>query len=104
MFAVVDMAGFQEKVQVGDTLQIPLQDEKNDANVVFKNVLLIAKDDGDVVIGKPFVDGASVEVKVIGEGKDKKIRVLKMKRRKRYMRTKGHQQQHTMVEVMKING
>lgn len=102
MFAVVDIAGFQEKVQVGDTLHIPLQDAEENKTVTFGNVLMLVKDGGDLVLGAPFVDGASVEVKVLGHGRDKKVRVFKMRRRKRYMRTKGHQQDHTVVEVTKI--
>jgi len=103
MFAVVDIAGFQEKVQVGDTLTIPLQDAEADKKVVFGNVLMIVSDGGDLTMGAPFVDGASVEVKVLSHGRDKKIRVFKMRRRKRYMRTRGHQQDHTKVEVTAIN-
>lgn len=102
MFAVVDIAGFQEKVQVGDTLTVPLQDAEENKKLVFGNVLMLVKDGGDMVLGSPFVDGASVEVKVIGHGKAKKIRVFRMRRRKRFMRTKGHKQQNTTVEVTAI--
>lgn len=104
MFAVVDIAGFQEKVQVGDTLNVPLQDAEESKTVTFGNVLMLVKDGGDMVLGAPFVDGASVEAKVIGHGRDKKIRVFKMRRRKRYMRTKGHRQHHTTIEVTAIRG
>lgn len=102
MFAVVDIAGFQEKVQVGDTLKVPLQDAEKDKTLVFKNVMMVVKDGGDMVLGAPFVDGASVEVKVLGHGRDQKIRVFKFRRRKRYMRTKGHKQQNTVIEVTAI--
>lgn len=103
MFAVVDIAGFQEKVQVGDTLTVPLQDAEENKKIVFGNVLMLVKEGGDTVFGAPFVDGASVEVKVLGHGRDKKIRVFKMRRRKRYMRTKGHKQDHTKIEVTGIS-
>lgn len=102
MFAVVDIAGFQEKVQVGDTLTVPLQDAEENKKLVFGNVLMLVKDGGDMVLGSPFVEGASVEVKVIGHGRDKKIRVFRMRRRKRFMRTKGHKQQNTTIEVTAI--
>jgi large subunit ribosomal protein L21 len=102
MFAVVDIAGFQEKVQVGDTLTVPLLDSEADKKMVFDNVYMIVKDGGELVLGAPFVDGASVEVKVLEHGKDKKIRVFRMRRRKRFMRTKGHKQQNTKVEVTAI--
>jgi large subunit ribosomal protein L21 len=102
MFAVVDIAGFQEKVKVGDTLSIPLQDSETDKKIVFGNVLMLVGDKGDMTLGAPFVKGASVEVKVLSHGKDAKIRVFRMRRRKRFMRTKGHKQQHTNVEVTAI--
>lgn len=89
-------------VQEGDTLEIPLQDSEKDKTIEFKDVLMILKDGGDVVLGKPFVEGASVSVKVIEHGRDKKIRVVKFKKRKRYLRVKGHRQDYTAVEVVSI--
>lgn len=103
MFAVVEIAGFQEKVHVGDTLTVPLQDAEENKKLTFGNVYMLVKDGGDMVLGAPFVDGASVEVKVLSHGKDAKIRVFRMRRRKRFIRTKGHKQQHTNVEVTAIN-
>ncbi len=102
MFAIVEIAGFQEKVQKGDTLRVPLLNEEPGKKVTFENVYLIA-DGEDVTIGTPYVAGASVEVKVLENGKDDKIRVFKMKRRKRYRRTHGHRQDHTDIEVVSIN-
>jgi len=102
MFAVVTIAGFQEKVKVGDTLTVPLLDAEKDKKMVFSDVMMLVKDGGDMVLGSPFIDGASVEVKIIGHGRDQKIRVFRMRRRKRFIRTKGHKQQHTIVEVTAI--
>ena len=103
MFAVVDIAGFQEKVEEGMKLNVPLLDAESGAKVVFDKVLLIAKSDEDVTIGKPFVSGASVEVKVLNHDRAEKIRVFKMRRRKRYRRVHGHRQDFTQVEVVKIS-
>ena len=103
MFAIVSIGGFQEKVQEGDALRIPLLKEKEGASVSFDSVLLVAKSDSDVTVGTPHVSGAKVEAKVVGHGKDKKIRVFKMKRRKRYRRVYGHRQDFTEVEVTKIS-
>lgn len=102
MFAIVDIAGFQEKVSVGDKLHVPLQDAEEGKKLTFSNVFLVSKDGGDVVIGAPTVEGASVEVKVLGHGRDAKIRVFKMRRRKRYMRLRGHRQDFTEIEVTGI--
>lgn len=101
MFAIVDIAGFQEKVSVGDKLHIQLQDAKEGDKLTFSNVLMISNN-GDLTIGTPSVQGASVEVKVLGHGRDAKIRVFKHKRRKRYMRLFGHRQHFTEIEVTGI--
>ena len=102
LFAVVSIAGFQEKVSQGDTLVVPLQDAEKDKKIVFENVLMVVKDGGEMVLGSPFVKGATVEVKVLEHGRDKKIRVVKMRRRKRHTRVHGHKQRNTKIEVTKI--
>lgn len=66
-------------------------------------MFLLVKSDSDVKVGTPLVSGASVEVKVLEHGRAKKIRVMKMKRRKRYRRTYGHRQGFTDIEVVKIS-
>lgn len=102
MFAVVDIAGFQEKVSEGDTLRVPLLRAEEGKSVSFDTVLLLAKSGDDVKVGTPYVSGAAVEVKVLRHGRDQKIRVCKMQRRKRYRRTYGHRQGCTEVVVTKI--
>lgn len=102
MFAIVNIAGFQEKVQEGDKLRVPLLKTEPGKTVTFDQVLLVSKSDSDVQVGAPTVAGASVEVKVVDHGKADKIRVFKMKRRKRYRRVHGHRQDFTDVEVTKI--
>ena len=101
MFAIVDIAGFQEKVEKGMKLKVPMHAGSEGKTLTFGNVLLVA--DGDSVkIGSPLVSGASVEAKVLGHGKHDKVRIQKFKRRKRYRRVKGHRQGYSEVEVTKI--
>jgi len=76
MFAIVDIAGFQEKVTEGDALSVPLLDVEEGKTVTFDTVLLVARSDDDVTVGMPTVAGASVEAKVIAHGRGKKIRVF----------------------------
>lgn len=102
MFAIVDIAGFQEKVEKGMTLRVPLLAGEAGAAVTFDRVLLLVKDGGEIVIGTPHVSGASVEATIVKHGKGEKIRVFKMRRRKRYRRTHGHRQDFTEIEVKKI--
>ncbi len=101
MFAIVDIAGFQEKVEKGMKLQIQLQKAEEGKTLTFENVLLVADGD-DVKVGTPNVSGASIEVKVLKHGKGDKIRIQKFKRRKRYRRVAGHRQNYTEVEVTGI--
>lgn len=103
MFAVVDIAGFQEKVSEGDILEVPLLDKEPGKSVTFDKVFLIAKSEDDVSIGMPYVSGASIEAKVIEHGKGDKIRIFKMRRRKRYRRNGSHRQEFTAIEVTKIS-
>ena len=102
MFAIVDIAGFQEKVEEGSKLRVPTLAEKEGATVTFDKVLLLAKSDSDVSIGTPLVSGAAVEAKIVAHGRGDKIRIFKMKRRKRYRRDQNHRQGYTDIEVTKI--
>lgn len=104
MFAFVDIAGFQEKVEKGMKLRVPsLEGEKGDT-VTFEKVMLLSADGKDAVLGKPYVTGAKVEAKVLMHGKADKIVVRKFKRRKRYHKTlRGHRQGFTEIEITAVS-
>ncbi len=102
MFAIVDIAGFQEKVEKGSKLRVPLHAADAGKSLTFEKVLLVA--DGDhVTLGAPMVSGAKVTATVLGHGQGDKIRVVKAHRRKRYRRVKGHRQDFTEIEVTRIS-
>lgn len=99
MFAIVDIAGFQEKAEKGMKFKVPSLDAKEGASVTFEKVLLVS-DGKSTDVGAPYVTGAKVTVKVLGHGQGDKIRVTKFKRRKRFHKTyRGHRQGYTEVEV-----
>lgn len=101
MYAIVEIAGFQEKVSAGDTLKVPLQDAEAGKKVIFENVLLLA--DGDALsFGAPFVKGVSIEAEVVEHGRGDKIHVYRMRRRKRFRRSKGHRQDFTTIKILGI--
>ena len=102
MFAVVSIAGCQEKVTEGDKLRVPSLKVEEGKSVKFDTVLLVVKSDSDITIGTPYVAGATVEAKVIEHGRGEKIRVSKIKRRKRYRRVQGHRQNYTYIEITGI--
>lgn len=102
MLAVVEIRGNQYKIQENDEINVPLLQEKEGDNVKFDRVLLI-DNDGDITIGNPTVPDAEVHSTVLGHGKDKKIIVFKMKRRKGYRVKNGHRQQFTSIRIDKIS-
>jgi large subunit ribosomal protein L21 len=102
MFAIVDTGGRQEKVTEGVVVVVDRLGAEAGAEVTFDKVLIVETGDS-VVVGKPYVAGASVTGVVLAETKGKKIRVFKMKRRKQYRRTQGHRTQQTRVQVKRIN-
>lgn len=102
MYAVIETGGKQYKVSEGDVIFVEKLGIEEGEAVTFDKVLIIGNDE-NVTIGAPTVEGATVEAKVVKNGKAKKIYVFKMKRKKNYRRKKGHRQPFTKVEISKIN-
>lgn len=101
MFAVIKTGGKQYKVTADDVLEIEkLNAEAGDA-VVFEEVLMVGAD-GDVTIGTPLVEGASVAAELVEQKRDKKIVVFKKKRRQNYRRKAGHRQHLSVVRITDI--
>ncbi len=89
-------------VSPGDKLQVEKLDVKEgQAEVIFSEVLLCDKD-GKLQIGAPFIKGAEVKAKVLGEKKGDKLIIFKYKSKKRYKRKIGHRQKFTEVEIISI--
>jgi large subunit ribosomal protein L21 len=103
MFAIVSIAGSQERVTEGMTLQVPHLSAKVGEKVKYAEVLLVAEGADSVKLGAPHVSGASVEIEVVSHDRDEKIRVFKMRRRKRMRKVHGHRQHGTTVKVLKIH-
>jgi large subunit ribosomal protein L21 len=103
MYAVIKTGGKQYRVHEGDILMVEKLDAAEGASVSFNEVLALS-DDAGLRIGTPMVEGASVEAKVLGQGKGKKIIVFKYKPKKNYRKKQGHRQPYTKVQITKING
>ena len=102
MYAVVRTGGKQYRLGIGDSVKVeklPIEV----GNIVELSQILMVSDGGEVKVGTPLVTGASVKAEIVGHGRNKKIRVFKMKRRKKYRRTQGHRQAFTQLKVTERN-
>ena len=103
MYAIIETGGKQYKVEEGQELVIEKLAAEADETVTVENVLML-NNDGAVTVGKPFVEGAKVTLKVVENGKACKITVYKYKPKKNYRRKKGHRQPFSRVVVESIVG
>jgi large subunit ribosomal protein L21 len=101
MYAVVDIAGKQFKVEKDQYLYTPRLDANVGDSVTFDKVLLIDTD-GAVKVGTPTIAGATISGKVLEHVKDGKVIIFKKKRRKGYAVKNGHRQQFTKVQIESI--
>ncbi len=102
MFAVVEIAGKQYRVNPGDRIAVERLEAEPGSEITLESVLLTSTADG-VTVGTPVVAGASISAQVIGEEKDSKVLVLKYKRKNRYRHLSGHRHTHTVLEIADIN-
>ena len=102
MYAIVEIAGVQYRVEKDMKLKVPLMKMEPGKTVDFERVLLLEDDKGNVTIGDPLVKNTSVSAKIVDHGKDKKVIVFKKKRRKGYQKKRGHRQNFSMVEITAI--
>lgn len=103
MYAIIETGGKQQKVVPGEFLQVEKLEAEVGDPVRFDKVMLVSRD-GNVELGQPYVDGASVTGTVTEQGRGRKILVFKKKRRKGYRRTRGHRQAFTAVKIEAIEG
>ena len=101
MYAIVEIAGQQFKVESGRKLYTNRLKVDEGASLIFDRVLL-TDNDGQVKIGSPVVEGAKVEAKIVRHLKDDKVIVFKKKRRKGYKVKNGHRQFLTQIEITNI--
>jgi len=101
VYAIVRAGGRQEKVAVGDVLEIDRLDAEPGSTVTLPVLLLV--DGSDVTSDRDRLKGAGVTVEVVGETKGRKIDILKYKNKTGYRRRSGHRQKHTQVRVTGID-
>ena len=102
MYAIVDIAGSQFKVEAGNEIFVPRLPQAKDAEVEFDKVLLVDVE-GKVKVGAPYVKGAVVKPTVIADDvKADKVIVFKKIRRKGFQKLNGHRQKLTKIKINEI--
>lgn len=102
MYAIVEIAGLQYKVEQDQKLFVNRLKANIDDEVTFDKVLLT--DNGSVTVGAPVINGVTVVAKVLDQVKGDKVIVFKKKRRKGYKVKNGHRQQFTQIQIVSIGG
>ena len=101
MYAIVEMAGQQFKVAKDQKVYVHRLQGEVGSKVTFDNVLLL-DNKGNVTIGAPAIEGASVTAQILSHLKGDKVIVFKKKRRKGYQKKNGHRQYLSEIQIESI--
>lgn len=102
MYAIVEIAGQQFKVEAGNEIFVHRLADAKGADVEFTKVLLVA-DDANVKLGSPYVEGAVVKATVLeDDAKADKVLVFKKIRRKGFQKLNGHRQKLSKIRINEI--
>lgn len=100
MFAIVQSGGKQYKVSENDVISV--EKLSNAVGDKIKLDVLLISEDGNVVAGNPFVEGAVCEAEIVAHGKGDKIVVFKYKPKKNERKKQGHRQPFTQLKILSI--
>ena len=101
MYAIIETGGKQYQVKEGDVVFIEKLEAAAESKISFDKVIAVSKDDS-LSLGAPYVSGATVEAKVLKNGKAKKIVVFTYKSKKSEKTKQGHRQPYTQVKIEAI--
>jgi large subunit ribosomal protein L21 len=101
MYAIIKTGGKQYKVKEGQMIKVEKLDVEEGDQVTFDKVLQYSGEEG-YQFGKPYLEDATVSGKVLEQGKNKKVVVLKYKPKRRYYKKTGHRQPYTKVLIENI--
>ncbi len=102
MYAVFSTGGKQYRASTGDIIKVEKLEAEKGATIELSSVLLVGEGE-NIKIGTPFLKGGKVTARVVEHGRGEKIKVLKFKRRKSYMKKMGHRQYFTTLEITGID-
>jgi large subunit ribosomal protein L21 len=101
MISIFESGGKQYLVSAGDKVQVEKLPADEGKTITFDKVLFTSTG-SDAKVGTPYLAGASVQAKVLKQGRSKKIHVLKYKAKSKYRRKIGARQAYTEVEITKV--
>ncbi|PPI88601.1 50S ribosomal protein L21 [Candidatus Pantoea edessiphila] len=102
MYAIFQSGGKQYKATEGQIIRLEKLDVKTGNFIKFNNILMISGDKC-LKVGTPFVLNSNINAEIINHGRDKKIKIIKFRRRKHYRKQQGHRQWFTDVKIVNIN-
>ena len=102
MYAVIKTGGKQYKVAAGEKIKVEQIAADVGQEIVLDQVLAVGNG-AELVVGAPWVAGASVKATVVAQGRHDKVRIFKMRRRKHYQKHGGHRQHFTELEISAIS-
>ncbi len=104
-YAIIETGGKQVRVEPGRFYDIELLPVEAEGSVIIESVLLV-QNNGEVTIGRPFIEGATVEGTVMRHYRGRKVLVYKMKPKKKTRKKRGHRQEITrlMINSISMNG
>lgn len=101
MYAIIQTGGKQYKVSEGSVIDVEKLDHEVGKTLELSEVLLLSSE-GNVQVGKPLIEGASVKAKVVEQYKGEKQIIFKKRRRHNYRRKRGHRQLLTSLKIESI--
>jgi len=101
MFAVIATGGKQHRVEPGEVLCVEkLSGEAGD--LIDLDKVLMTGSQGGIAVGSPYVEGARVTAEILEHARDRKVMIIKLRRRKNYRRRQGHRQWFTRIRIKDI--
>ncbi len=101
MYAIVETGGKQYRVEPGQTVRVEKLDGEEGTIVVLDKVLVVSEE-GQFRAGSPYVEGASVNARILGQGRDKKVLVFHYKNKTNIRKKRGHRQYFTDLQIEDI--
>ncbi|MBT9129917.1 MAG: 50S ribosomal protein L21 [candidate division WS2 bacterium] len=102
MYAIIDIRGRQIKLEPNKVYKLPFSTVFSEQDVYQWNKVILVNRDGELLIGKPYLEGASVSLKLLKQGRDRKIIVFKYKSKRDYHKKVGYRDPYILVKVESI--